>query len=89
MNKNYNLSKIIFNDIMLFHKKQLILLFMILLSSILIITIIHKTRLLISKKEQLNNIQKEINREWIMLNLEKSIMLSHSTLKENTIKIDT
>jgi len=57
MNKNYQLSKIIFNDLILFHKKQLILFIIILLSAILLVATIHKTRLLISKKNDLDIIK--------------------------------
>ncbi|AAO26937.1 cell division protein FtsL-like protein [Buchnera aphidicola str. Bp (Baizongia pistaciae)] len=83
MNKNYNLSKIIFNDLISFYKTQLILIFMIFISALLIITIIHKTRLLTSQQEELDIIKKK----QMPLNLEKYI--STSRLKFKHEKIDT
>jgi len=61
INKNYQLSKIIFNDLILSHKKQLILLIAILFSAILLVSTIHKTRLLISKQNDLRIIKKKQN----------------------------
>ncbi|XBC39928.1 MAG: cell division protein FtsL [Buchnera aphidicola (Chaetogeoica yunlongensis)] len=70
MDKNYNLSKIILDDMLSFHKTQIALLFMILFSSILLVIIIHKTRLLISEIEKLK-------KESIKLSINKNLQLKN------------
>ncbi|XBC38375.1 MAG: cell division protein FtsL [Buchnera aphidicola (Floraphis choui)] len=85
-NDTYTLSKIILNDLMTIHKKVLILLLMITISAISIVTIIHKTRLLISQEEQLNTVEKRIKTEWNNLILEKILLTSHSRIEKYAIE---
>ncbi|XBC38908.1 MAG: cell division protein FtsL [Buchnera aphidicola (Melaphis rhois)] len=87
MNNNYyHLPKIILNDLIKFYKHILILLLIITISSILLITIIQKTRLLISREEQLNIIKNKIESEWNTLIIERSLLTSHSRVEQNAIK---
>ncbi|XBC37851.1 MAG: cell division protein FtsL [Buchnera aphidicola (Meitanaphis elongallis)] len=85
-NTIYNLSTIILNDLIKLNKKLLVLLVMITISSILTITIIHKTRLLISQEETLNILAKKERTEWKNLILERNLLTSHKKIEKNAIK---
>ncbi|XBC44564.1 MAG: cell division protein FtsL [Buchnera aphidicola (Schlechtendalia peitan)] len=85
-NNVYNLQKIIFNDFKNYYKKLLILLLMITVSAISVITIVHKTRLLISQEEQLNILEKKMKIRWNNLILERNVLMSHNKIEQYAIK---
>ncbi|ANF17301.1 hypothetical protein XW81_01040 [Buchnera aphidicola (Schlechtendalia chinensis)] len=72
----------IVNDFKRYYKKLMILLLMITTSAILVITIVHKTRLLISNEEQLDIMQKKITAQCNNLILEKNILKSHRKIEQ-------
>ncbi|AKC31936.1 cell division protein FtsL [Candidatus Pantoea carbekii] len=74
INGYYNLPCIISHDLLQINKILAVLLVAILISSVLVINITHKTRLMISKHEQLISETNALDIEWRNLILEENYL---------------
>ncbi|CUR53644.1 Cell division protein FtsL [Serratia symbiotica] len=84
--QRYNLVKLIYHDLLQNYKIPIILLIFLLFSGILVVTIVHNTRLLTMKREQLMLEREILDIEWRNLTLEENALGDHSRIERIAIK---
>lgn len=79
-NENHSLVRVICSDLLRTAKFPLILLAAVLFSAIFVLTVVHRTRLLTTEREQLALNKAALDDEWRNLILEENVLGDHSRI---------
>lgn len=85
--KKYDLVNIIYNDLCVYGKLQLLLLLLVLISAMLVIITTYYTRCMIIHREELLLEQKALDVEWNNLICEEKILSDHSRIEKIAIDV--
>lgn len=79
--KQYNLVNIIYDDLYLYGKWQLLLLLLVLISAMLVVLVTYQTRSMIIDREKLVLEKNNLDTEWRSLILEEKILSHHNRIE--------